>query len=215
MSWFETPLLHCYEQAFCFGADILRNVWTSQRPFTVHLVKMYCEKTDPTFRLNVSTGSRFCMCDRDTAHLVVFSKWTELCSLLRYWLPLLTTHYLLWPQKLLALILTSIFPAVLMCDLTLQAGVQREDVLWAPWLVRTDVTCPTVGTGIKRARPAFHVGHTSCVCMSLNEFVVVSELSHCSQLQGWCEVTSAQWERLLDLAGIPHFTLAPPTYRKA
>lgn len=61
-----------------------------------------------------------------------------------------------------------------------------------------------------------HLGHASCY-MSVfvgSLFYPFSELSHCSQLWGWCEVTSA-WQRgPWDLVGIPHFPLAPPTSGK-
>lgn len=108
--------------------------------------------------------------------------------------------------------LTSLFPAVLMYDLTYSAWVHRERWQpWAHWFMkdRADAMCPTVGTVKNRTRPTFHLGHTSCVydciCMSLF-YPFVYELSHCSQLWGWwshINLAGGLW----DSVGIPHFLL--------
>lgn len=133
------------------------------------------------------------------------------------WFSRVPLHFLLLQQKVLVWTLTSISPAVLMYDFTFSARVQRE-CCWQPWAhwfmkKKADLVCLPVGTG---GGKKIHLGHASCymsVCVG-SLFYPFSELSHCSQLWGWCEVTSA-WQRgPWDLVGIPHFPLAPPTSGK-
>lgn len=130
-----------------------------------------------------------------------------------------TTHFLLWQQKLLVWTFTSTSPAVLMYDFTFSAPVQRERWQpWAHWFMKdkADAMCPTVRTVKKRARPAFHLGHASCVddCICMSLFYQFLSWVTAAELWGWCEVTSAWQWGLWDSVGIPHFVLLLPLIEK-
>lgn len=80
---------------------------------------------------------------------------------------------------------------------------------------RADVMCPTVGPVKKRARPTFHLGHTSCVCdcicMSLF-YPFIYELSHAASYEDG--VKSHQLGKgAVGFSRNPSFSLAPPPTR--
>lgn len=122
-------------------------------------------------------------------------KWTDLYSL-RYWSTLLQLYC--GHRNCVCTYPHPYPPAVLMYDFTFESrgGERKRWQPWAHWFMkdRADAMCPTVGTVKTRARPTFLLGRASCVhdCVCMSLFCpFVYELSHCSQLRGWCEVASA------------------------
>lgn len=120
------------------------------------------------------------------------AKWADLYHLPRYWLALTTAQTYCLDARIH-------IPGCIDVWLHLQcSSAEGALAAWAHWFMkdRADAMCPTVGTMKKRARPAFHLGHASCVhgCIFMSLFYLfVYELSHCSQLWWWCEVTSG-WQ---------------------
>lgn len=80
---------------------------------------------------------------------------------------------------------------------------------------RADVTCPTVGPVKKRARPTFHLGHTSCVCDCVCTslfYPFIYELSHAASYEDG--VKSHQLGKgAVGFSRNPSFSLAPPPTR--
>lgn len=143
-------------------------------------------------------------------HLVI-PKLTDLYSL-THWLALSYCAH-----KTLVWMLAPISPAVLMYDFIFSAQVQRECWQpWAHWFMEDGATCPSVVTVKKRARPTFHLGHTSCVCdcscMSLF-YLFIYKLSHAASYEDG--VKSHQLGRgVVGFIWNPSFSLAPPTCRR-